>query len=367
MGLYRRKDSNVWWFTITYKGKRIREPLKTDNKKLAERVYAKILIDMVEDRYFEKPDSVAMAEVIDRYMKEISPLREGSHERNKQTVKHLKAFLGETLLENVTPSLLSQYKSLRLQTHTKKGAFISPSTVRKELSFLRQVFNVAIDEWELCKETPVKKVIKSLPQDEKRVRYVTPEEAQKLRFTIPDWLRPIVITACQTGLRRGNLINLALHQLDFTASRIVIGKTKNGDPLGISMTKMVKETLLNVIKARCVTGPYVFCDEKGKRYSPSQVSMAFKRACKRAGVENLRLHDLRHDFATLMLRKRKNLVEVQHAMGHKDPRMTLRYAHLLPDDLKDAFEAIDNEGTAFVWSRFGHVEEKEKGIALATP
>ena len=97
------------------------------------------------------------------------------------------------------------------------------------------------------------------------------------------------------------------------------------------------------------------------------MSVAFKRACKLAKVEDLRLHDLRHDFATLMLRKTKNLVDVQHAMGHKDSRMTLRYAHLLPDDLKSAYEAIDNEGTASIFSRFFHVEEKEKGLQAVTP
>lgn len=68
--------------------------------------------------------------------------------------------------------------------------------------------------------------------------------------------------------------------------------------------------------------------------------MAFIRACDRAEVTDLHVHDLRHDFATLMLRKTKNLVDVQHAMGHKDSRMTMRYAHLLPDDLREAFSAI---------------------------
>jgi integrase len=73
------------------------------------------------------------------------------------------------------------------------------------------------------------------------------------------------------------------------------------------------------------------------------------------------------DFATLMLRKTNNLVDVQHAMGHKDSRMTMRYAHFMEDDLKDAFEAIDREGTASILSQMYHSEEKEKGLALASP
>ena len=102
-------------------------------------------------------------------------------------------------------------------------------------------------------------------------------------------------------------------------------------------------------------------------HSPYKVSVAFKRACKRAGVEDLRLHDLRHDFATLMLRKTKNLVDVQHALGHKDSRMTLRYAHLLPEDLRSAYEAIDNEGTSVIFSCFLNVEDEKKGAVSVTP
>jgi len=125
------------------------------------------------------------------------------------------------------------------------------------------------------------------------------------------------------------------------------------------MTSIVRMTFLYVIRERKVASPYVFCDAEGKPHSPYKVSVAFKKACKRAKVEDLRLHDLRHDFATLMLRKTKNLVDVQHAMGHKDSRMTLRYAHLL----RGTFNAINAiEGKGFVT-----VRGKTKGLASANP
>ncbi len=369
MGLYRRKDSGSWWMSFTVCGKMYRRPTGTDSRKLAEKIFAKVQTQIVEGRWFEmdRPMEVQMAEVIDRFMTEVSPLRMGSHERNKQIAEHFKSFFGETLIGDITASLMSKYKAARLQTISKRGTPLSPDTVRKELSLLRRIFNVAIDEWEICKENPVRKSLKSLPQGNKRVRYVLPEEAEMLRFTVPEWLRPIVVLACQTGLRRGDLARLAIQQLDFTTGRIIIGKTKNGDPIGIVMTSIVRRTLLDVIRARTVVSPYVFCDGKGNPYSTYKISMAFRRACKRAGVKDLRLHDLRHDFATLMLRKTKNLVDVQHALGHKDSRMTLRYAHLLPDDLRSAYEAIDNEGTAVIFSRFLHVLENEKGLQAVTP
>lgn len=130
--------------------------------------------------------------------------------------------------------------------------------------------------------------------------------------------------------------------------------------------RLVRNTLLDVLRNRKVTGPYVFCDDQGRPHTPYKLSMAFKRACTTAGVENLRWHDLRHDFATLMLRKTKNLVDVQHALGHKDSRMSLRYTHLLPDDLKEAFGAIDNAGTASILSQIYHNGEPEEGLRAAT-
>jgi len=365
MGLYRR--GKTWWMSYVVQGRQDRKTTGTENKRLAETIYGKTLVDIQEGRFFDKPKSIKMVEVIEKFMDEVSPLKQGSHERNRQIVKHFKAFFGDTLLEDVKAPLLSSYKSERLQTVTKKGRTVSPDTVRKELSLLRQIFNVAIDEWEFCKENPVRKIIKSLPQEVKRVRYVLPEEAEKLRFTIPAWLKPIVITACQTGLRKANYLNLTTQQVDFTSNRLIIGKTKNGNPIGIAMTSIVRYTILDVIRDRKIISPYVFCDDRGKPYAPSMVSMAFKRACSRAGVDNLRLHDLRHDFATLMLRKTKNLVDVQHALGHKDSRMTMRYAHLLPDDLKGAYEAIDNTGTALILSQIYHSDEKIKGLAFANP
>ena len=81
MGLYRR--GKFFWFRISYQGKRIQESLKTDNRKLAEKLYAKILTDIVEGRYFEKPKDITINEVLERYMKEFSPLLSlSSHERN---------------------------------------------------------------------------------------------------------------------------------------------------------------------------------------------------------------------------------------------------------------------------------------------
>src|SRR5271169_5625043 len=158
MGLYRRGKS--WWMSYVVHGRQERKPTGTQNKRLAEAIYGKTLVDIQEGRFFDRPKSIRMVEVIDKFMTEVSQFKQGSHVRDRQIVEHFKVFFGDALLEEVNKPLLSRYKSERLQTVTKRGGPVSPDTVRKELSLLRQIFNVAIDEWELCKENPVRKIIK---------------------------------------------------------------------------------------------------------------------------------------------------------------------------------------------------------------
>ena len=341
-----------------YQGMRIQESLKTDNKKLAEKVYAKVLIDIVEGRYFDTPKDITMNEVIDRYMREFSPmLSPTSHERNNHSALHLKAALGSYLIKDVKPPVISQYKAERLQK-------VRPSTVRKELGFLRRVFSISIDEWELCKENPVKKVMRSLKADDSRVRYVSTDEAEKLRFTLSKWLKAIVVIAAQTGLRQGNIVGLTLPQLDFNKNLIIVPITKNGEPVCIPMTSVVRNTLLKVLQERTVASSYVFCDESGHPHTGRKVSMAFKRACERAGIVNLRFHDLRHDFATSLVQAGVDLYRVQKLCGHKDQRMTQRYAHLLPETLREAIKVIDSKGTATILLQSDNQENRVNAVNL---
>ncbi len=235
---------------------------------------------------------------------------------------------------------------------------------------MRQVFNKAIDEWELPDKNPVKKVIKGL-KDIKRVRYVTKKEAEKLSVSLSNskmsCLRDMVIIACSTGLREGKVISLALSQCDFHHDRINISgdEMKNSEPFSIRMTSEVKATLQRVLKERKIISPYVFVNEHGKPYTVEAVSMAFRRACKRAGIGNLRFHDLRHDFATLLINSGASLYQVQHALGHKDQRMSARYAHLLLEN-RDVLSFIEGKGTAN-FLRFSDSDAKEKGCIAATP
>jgi len=270
-----------------------------------------------------------------------------------------------------------------------KGKRAGESTVKKEFAFLRMVFNKAINEWHDDwsgwfrdhPENPVKAVIKGLT-DMKRVRYILADEAERLAVELRQsklgCLREIVILGCQTGMREGNIVNLLVSQCDFKNGLIIKPgeEMKGGEPFAIKMTAAVRETLQYVIRSRRLISPFVFRDGQGKPFTVNAVSMAFRRACKRAKVVDLRFHDLRHDFATLLINAGASLYQVQHALSHADPRMTQRYAHLLPEN-RDVVDRIEGEGTAATLMRVNEKsgshypattrKEKQKRLQAATP
>lgn len=364
MGIY--KKGNVYWFKKVHNGKKVEKSLEVRTRREAEKKYADLLSQILSGAYFQTQEEVpTMMAVISRYMREVSPFQKG-HQRNREIADHLVAFFEDKLISDVTVPVLSSYKAARLTGDLKfgkgKGKLAGESTVKKELSFLRQVFNKAIDEWELCKDNPVKKVIKGL-KDIKRVRYILPDEAVKLPCALSQsplpYLKEIVIIGCGTGLRESKIVGLTVSQCDFHNSRINIAgdEMKNEEPFSVSMTGEVKATLQKVLNSRSVESPYVFAAEDGQPYAREAVSMAFHRACRQAGIQNLRFHDLRHDFASLLINNGASLYQVQHALGQKDQRMSARYAHLLPEN-RDVVAFIDGKGTATILLQSG----ERKGV-----
>jgi integrase len=125
--------------------------------------------------------------------------------------------------------------------------------------------------------------------------------------------------------------------VDFKLGVIAVLQTKNGERLEIPMSDTLRETLRTI--PRALAAGYVFPGRAG--HAPVNVSKRFTRALQEAGIEGFVFHDLRHTFASYLIMAGVDLLTVKEFLGHKDIKMTLRYAHLAPDYKRSAMARLD--------------------------
>ena len=150
-------------------------------------------------------------------------------------------------------------------------------------------------------------------------------------------LNPIVIVALNTGMRRGEILNLKWENVDTNQRLIYIMGSKSGEKREIPINNLLLELLKRL--RRSSKSDYVFSHKDGSPFG--KVDKSFRSACKRAGIKDLRFHDLRHTFASHLVMSGVDLKTIQELLGHKSLEMTLRYAHLSPDHKR---KAVDNLG-----------------------
>ncbi|HVN94954.1 MAG TPA: site-specific integrase [Syntrophorhabdaceae bacterium] len=323
MGLYKR--GRIFWFSTMYQGRRIQESLETGNKRLAEKVYAKKLMDIMEGRHLGAfmARKIVFEEMVSKY------LAEHAHSRDPYTVKRLRqSFNGYTLSE-ISTRIVAEHRTRRLQ-HVK------PATVYQELALLRRMFNVAIREWEWLQDNPVSRLSFSVGSRNARDRWLTPKEENALLAcaTNPRWLRTLLIVALHTGMRQGEILNLKWQEIDFDKKIILVSKSKNGAKRSVPMTNTLCETLKNV-QVRGISGRVFPIAIRSLR-------VAFGKTLKKAAIENFHFHDLRHTFATRLVQNGVDLYKVKELLGHKTLAMTTRYAHHYPESLRTSVEVLDN-------------------------
>ena len=194
------------------------------------------------------------------------------------------SFFREKYLDEVTSLDVERYKAQRSQK-------MSPATVNRELACLKHMFNKAI-EWGKVKENPFSKV-KLFREDNTRIRYLGREEVKALLDACAEHLRPIVINALNTGMRKSEILNLKSN-VDLIHGKIYIRDSKSGRPRDVDINQWLADALIEIPKHPRST--YLFCDRDGKQYQ--NVRRSFETAKRRAWVENLWFHDLRHNLAS---------------------------------------------------------------------
>lgn len=267
-----------------------------------------------------RASSISFSSILERYKNEIVPLKRGQRQFHTQirTMLSSKSLKGLSLT-NVTPYAIGQHRDARLIS----GA--SPSTVRKDLAFLHRLFEVVIKEWHinLPKGNPVSLV--SRPRDIEptaRTRRLEDGELEKLTSALSQTplVQNFVLFAIETAMRRSEITSIRINDINFESRTLHIPKTKTGVPRTIPLSSKAISILKQV-------GEFTI--------QPSSVTQAFHRGCIRAGINDLRLHDLRHEATSRLFEKGLMPMQVASITGHQDMKMLQRYTHLKAEDLVD--------------------------------
>ncbi|MCU1278336.1 MAG: hypothetical protein JWM53_1882 [bacterium] len=165
-----------------------------------------------------------------------------------------------------------------------------------------------------------------------------------LMTNLPRQVIQIVGAATLTGMRRSEITRLKKADVDLVAREITVVKSKSGKVRRIPINDELLVLLRNALAQS--TGAYVFTNRKGEPYHPDSITHAFVRTCKKVGITNLRFHDCRHHFATMVRRTGGDLDLVRQLLGHSHLSMTERYAHVGREQLHQAVARIGSSRIA---------------------
>ncbi len=240
---------------------------------------------------------------------------------------------GSLPLRHFTTLIIEQYQTDLLNDGLK------PASVNKNISIIKHMFKKAC-EWDMVEEAIAKKVrsVKLLEANNRRLRFLSQEECQSLINSCDRHLKPIVIMALNTGMRRGEILNLTWDRVDLKHGFILLDITKNGERREVPINATLRNVLNCIV--RSIQSPYVFFDPKtGKHYK--SLKHSFSSACRRAKITDFHFHDLRHTFASHLVMAGVDLTTVKELLGHKTLTMTLRYSHLAPSHKVNAMSILD--------------------------
>ena len=235
----------------------------------------------------------------------------------------LDTHLGTIAISRLTPEKIGRFRDIRLKN-------ISPASLKRELGILSGMINHAIREWGLnIQQNPVSMVsLPKMPQGRDR-RLELGEEEQLLSSS--GELKRLIILALETGMRRGEILNIKKSHIDFTRQTLLIPLTKTDTPRTIPLSSkaiaVLREQLRGSENIIPIEETTLFS------YTARGLSGAFLRLSRRHKLDNLHFHDLRHEATSRFFEKGLNPVEVATITGHKDTRMLMRYTHLRAEDL----------------------------------
>lgn len=364
-GYVRQKGKNSWQIQI-YVGKdsdgKTKRHFETvrGRKGDAQRRLTELLASLDKGIY-TPPGKLTVADLLEEWLRGYvkTNCSRRTAESYESTIKHhLIPALGHIPLRQLQPPAIQAYYAETCKKLSSKSVLYHHRILKHSLKYaLRQGY---------LGRNPCDLVDPPKPQ-KKTMRTLTPAEVATLLETAQDsQFYPVIYTALSTGLRQAELLALRWRDIDFESGSILVsrafykrcGVCEFQEPKTahsrrrVSMTlklaaflkeyKAERESLFLHLGRLLRLDDLVFANIEGKPLDPGVVSHSFARVVKRAGLENVRFHDLRHTFASLMLLKGAKPKVISEALGHSSVAFTMDvYSHIIDGMQQDAMALLD--------------------------
>lgn len=306
MHIYKR--GKTYWFSTYHNNKRIRVSLKTTSKTQANTLAQK-------------------------YIQELDQLQQ-----NKRTLfmclgdwfkmRKLKGSRIDTDY-SIINKFLSEYKDIPIKdvnnSYLDQNLNVGNATYNRYVTVVLAAARLSSQTYKNAIPILHKKKVRST-----RMNFLSKEQWLCLEQHLPGYLKPIVAFSLATGMRKSNVLNLKWSEVNLRAASVLVyaDESKNKKQLNLPLNEWAIEILSSQLYEN---KDYVFCKKDGsKLVDPKK---AFKKACRLAGIDNFRWHDLRHTFASWGLEAGMSLAELKELGGWSSLAMVLRYAHLCPNEL----------------------------------
>lgn len=287
-------------------------------------------------------ERTTVADLLRRYVRDVTPGKRGHASEAKRIEVFLRCSWADLTLARITPQAFTLHRDKRLRE-------VEAGTVIRELGLLRTVFEIARREWDIpLQENPVANVRKPKAAAGRNRRLRADELTALLAACAEgrtDWLEPGIRLAIETGMRRGEILNMRRADLDLDNGLLTIPETKTDIPRTIPLSDSAALILRRLQENAAGAEVRLF------PITANAFRLAWERCKRRAsktkpGIIDLRFHDLRHEAVSRFFELGLNVPEVAAISGHKDPRMLFRYTHLKPEDIVAKLRRINTEMAA---------------------
>ncbi len=307
------------------------------SKRMAQEYEAKLRTEISERKLFPEKflPQVKFKDFVPEYLQ-----KHASKKRSYQTytylVKQLISFFGDFLLTEINRYHIETF-------YAKRSQEVGVCMVNRETVILKGILTKAI-EWGFLKVNPVKGF--KLEREKARQRFLRHWEAEKLIEACNGagvtYLKPLVIVGLHTGLRKEELLSIKWSHIYLDRGVLEVEDGKGGYARIVPLNETAKAELTHLLNRQ--KGFYVFHDRYGRRIK--DIKKSFRAAIERAGLSDVRFHDLRRTFGTNCVLMGIPPKMLQKWMGHKKIETTLKYYVVTPEDFEhEAIRRLDGGDT----------------------